>query len=281
VTYTVTVTVAAAVAVGPNLGLAAPFASAAKSGLMNVGATTINGNVLLDPNQTCNSAALTASGDFTNCGGTAPTLGGTSKVISTLYTGGSNITTIKSDLNAAYLSITPLAGPPAVGSLGGGITLATTTIGGVRGAALVQGVNLFAPGIYKSGSTLDVTGDITLDAGGNANALFYFQAGSALTIVAGGTTPSNTRILLAGGAKASNVWWQVGSSATIGTYAEFQGNVLAAVDVTMQTGATACGRLLGGAWGGSSLGVATFGANIVSVPGQTFAPPSGYSTICQ
>jgi hypothetical protein len=81
-----------------------------------------------------------------------------------------------------------------------------------------------------------------------------------------------SQIVLTNGAKASNVFWQVGSSATIGTYSIFQGNVLADTTISMGTGATSCGRLLAGAVTGT--GQFTFDANVVSVPGNVNAPAS-------
>jgi uncharacterized repeat protein (TIGR01451 family) len=102
-----------------------------------------------------------------------------------------------------------------------------------------QGGSTLAPGIYKSTSTLSVEGSaLTLDAGGNENALWIFQIASSLTTTVGGN------IVLAGGAKANNIYWQVGSSATIGNDTDFKGNILALVSITMNTGAIIDGRLL-------------------------------------
>jgi len=102
-----------------------------------------------------------------------------------------------------------------------------------------QGGSTLAPGIYKSTSTLSIEDTpLTLDAGGDENAVWIFQIESTLTTTVGGD------IILAGGAKANNVYWQVGSSATIGDYTDFKGNILALVSITMNTGATVDGRLL-------------------------------------
>ncbi|MBE0664100.1 MAG: DUF3494 domain-containing protein [Bacteroidales bacterium] len=102
-----------------------------------------------------------------------------------------------------------------------------------------QGGSTLAPGIYKSTSTLSVDGTpLTLDAGGNENAVWIFQIASGLTTTVGGD------IVLAGGAKANNVYWQVGSSATIGNDTDFKGNILALVSITMNTGSTLDGRAL-------------------------------------
>lgn len=251
-----------------DLGLAAPFGIAATAGVTNTGTvpnTTINGDVVLDPNTTCNAVAIDATGGFGLCGGFAPTLGGASKVISPLFPdAGITSGAIKADLLAAFMSITPPAGPPAAGSLGGATNLpAGTTLGDITGAPLVQGDNLFAPGVYQSLTSIMITGDITLDAGGDPNADFIFQSSSTIGTAVG------ARILLINGAKASNVWWQAGSSATLGANSQFQGNILASESITMVTGATSCGRLLAGAF---AAGAFVFDSNVVSMPGHPSAP---------
>jgi hypothetical protein len=83
-----------------------------------------------------------------------------------------------------------------------------------------------------------VTGTVTLDAGGNANAVWVFQMGSTLT------TGTNANIALTGGAQAKNVWWQVGSSATLGTGTTFRGNIVALTSITLNDNATMLGRAL-------------------------------------
>jgi len=253
-----------------NLGLATPFAIAATAGVTNTSTspiTHINGNVVLDPNKTCNAVTVDNAGGFGLCGGMPPTISGT--VITNLYPDTTTSTAIKAALNAAFLSITPLAGPPAVGTLGGGTPIAApTTLGNVAGGPLVLGDNWFTPGVYRSITSILITGDITLDGQGDPNAIFIFQSASTLTAADGAPSPAaHTRILLTNGAKASNVWWQVASSATIGSYSEFQGNILAAFDITMKTHATACGRSMAGAWVGGA-GAFVFDSNVVSVPGN-------------
>jgi hypothetical protein len=141
-------------------------------------------------------------------------------------------------------------------------------LGDVAGNPFVLGDNWFTPGVYTSITSILITGDITLDGQGDPNAVFIFQSGSSLTTADGAPSPgAHTRILLINGAKASNVWWQVASSATIGSYSEFRGNILAAFDITMKTGATACGRSMAGAWVGGA-GAFVFDSNVVSVPGN-------------
>jgi len=284
-----TAAVAAAAPPSVNLGLAAPFGIAATAGVTNTTTapiTLINGDVLLDPvtGAICNTVAVDGAGGFGLCGsnGSTPLLGGTSKVYSALYDPSGTLATVVNDMKAAYLSITPPAGPPAAGSLGGATDLpAGTTLGNVTGSAMVQGDNYFVPGVYQSLTSIMITDDLTLDAQGDPNARFVFQSSQTVGTAAGsagGVVGTFTRILLINGAKASNVWWQAGTSATLGAYSEFQGNILASASITMVTGATSCGRLLAGAF---TAGAFVFDSNVVSVPGQTFAPPPTYSQTCQ
>lgn len=274
-----------------NLGLAASYGMAAHAGVTNTVTaplTHIEGNVILDPLAQCNAVAVDGAGGFGLCGGSAPTINGT--VRSSAFDPGNTRAAILADLNSAFLSITPPAGPPAAGSMGPPSATpidlpAGTTLGAVTGSALVQGDNYFAPGLYQSLTSILITGDVTLDAGGNSNAMWVFQSSTTTGTAdaAGGVPAGRSRILLINGAKASNVWWQVSSDATIGTYSEFQGNILAARDITLKTGATSCGRSMAGAWVGvaGGTGAFVFDSNVVSVPGQPFAPPATYSTTCQ
>jgi hypothetical protein len=93
-------------------------------------------------------------------------------------------------------------------------------------------------GVYKSSSSLAVSGDVTLDAQGDPSAVFIFQIGSTLT------TGSGSHIVLANSASACNVFWQVGSSATLGTDSYFKGNILALTSITITTGVNLEGRAL-------------------------------------
>jgi hypothetical protein len=95
------------------------------------------------------------------------------------------------------------------------------------------------PGLYKSTSSLSLSsGNLTFDAKGNADAVFILQIASSLTVTSG------REVILAGGAKASNIFWQVGSSATIGTTTIFKGNIMAMQSITFNTGATLDGRAM-------------------------------------
>lgn len=97
----------------------------------------------------------------------------------------------------------------------------------------------FAPGLYKTSSAVKLSaGNVTLDGQGNVNAVFIFQVGSTLTTI------GSTQVVLAGGAQAKNVFWQVSSSATLGTNSIFQGTIMALQSITLDTGATLNGRAL-------------------------------------
>jgi hypothetical protein len=100
-------------------------------------------------------------------------------------------------------------------------------------------LSLHRPGLYKSTSSLEISsGNLTLDARGDGNAVFIFQMASTLT------TTSGRRVILTNGARAANVYWQVGSSATLGTTSAFQGTIMADQAITLATGATLNGRAL-------------------------------------
>ena len=95
------------------------------------------------------------------------------------------------------------------------------------------------PGLYKTTSSLAISsGDLTFDAKGNSNAIFIIQIASTLT------TTSGRQVFLKGNAKASNIFWQVGSSATFGSTSVFKGTVMAMQSITFNTGASLDGRAL-------------------------------------
>jgi hypothetical protein len=129
----------------------------------------------------------------------------------------------KTDLTNAYMMAEAAVSPAPV------------TVSGDQG-----GLTL-APGIYKSTSTLSIAnGNLTLDAQGDPNAVWIFQIAAGFTTVGG----AGGSVILTGGAQAKNVYWQIGSSAIIGDFTSFQGNILALTSITMNSHATAVGRML-------------------------------------
>jgi hypothetical protein len=114
-----------------------------------------------------------------------------------------------------------------------GRTLCPVTVAGNLGGQTL------APGLYKSTDSLEVSsGDLTLDGQGDAAGVWIFQMASTLL------TTSGRQVILAGGARASNVFWQVGTSATLGSTSSFQGTIMADQAITLETGATLNGRAL-------------------------------------
>ncbi len=109
-------------------------------------------------------------------------------------------------------------------------------------------------GVYNSATSLINNGILTLDGGGNPNAVFIFQMGSTLT------PGSSSSVELINGAQAGNVFWQVGSSATLGTDSQLEGSILAQASITANTGAIINGRLL------AMDGAVTLDNNTITIP---------------
>ena len=118
------------------------------------------------------------------------------------------------------------------------------------------------PGVYSflGIRRLQLTGPLTLDAQGNANAVFIFQIASTLI------TASNSSVVLINGAQHCNVFWQVGSSATLGTTTTFVGNILALTSITLKTGANVSGRAL------AQTGAVTMDSNQVAISACAVTP---------
>lgn len=167
----------------------------------------------------------------------------------TQYIANTTANTAKTDLVAAYddaAGRTPVTAVVPSGELGG----STRT-----------------PGVYTAGdSTFEITGNLTLDGEGDPNAVFIFQAASSLT------TASASTVTLINGAQACNVFWQVTSSATLGTTSDFKGNILSLTSISLTTGATVVGSIL------ARNGAVTLDSNVITnetcAGGQGFATPS-------
>lgn len=206
---------------GPDLLTAGLFAILAGSTVTNTGNSVVDGDLGLSP-------GTSVTGFFDIDAGPG------------IVNGAFHITDAAAaqaqlDLTAAYLE--------AEGRTGG-----TIVAGNIGGQTL-------SPGIYKSTSSLAVSsGELTLDAGGNADAVFLFQIASTLDLTPG------RQIILAGGAQAQNIFWQVGSSATLDTTSIFKGTIMALTSITVNTGADVEGRLL------ARNGAVTLDTNTVAVP---------------
>jgi hypothetical protein len=118
------------------------------------------------------------------------------------------------------------------------------------------------PGVYCFASSAQLTGALTLDALGNPNALFLFKIGSTLTTASG----SSVTVINNGGSSCNRAYWQVGSSATIGTGSSFIGDILALTSITLTTGANTSGRAL------ARNGAVTLDTNTVNACGVMLCP---------
>ena len=182
-----------------DLGTATSFAVLAGQSVTNTGPSTINGDLGVSP-------------------GTSITGFPPGTVNGTTHQTDATAAQAQNDLTTAY---TDAAGRP----------------GGASVSADLGGQTL-TPGVYNSASEMGLTGNLTLDAQGDASAVWIFQMGSSLT------TASASSVNLINGASSCNVFWQVGSSATLGTNSTFRGTVMALTSIAVQTGATVDGRAL-------------------------------------
>ncbi|HSK50370.1 MAG TPA: ice-binding family protein [Solirubrobacterales bacterium] len=187
-----------------NLATAGPFVVLGGTAVTNVGPSVLNGDLGVSP-----GTSLTGFGfpDGVVNGVTHATDGVAAQA--------------QSDLTAAY------------GVAAGQEVLPVNDLTGSN-----LGNRKLAPGAYRYSSSALLTGALTLDAEGDPNAQFVFLIGSELK------TESASSVVLVNGASPCNVYWQVGSSADIGTTTAFQGTVMALTSISLKNGATVLGRML-------------------------------------
>lgn len=186
-----------------SLGTAQNFGVLGGSTVTNTGATTVNGNVGVSP-----GSAVSGFPPGVVAGGA-------------IHSNDAVAQQAQNDLTTAYNNI---AATPCT------VDLTGQNLGGLT----------LTPGVYCYASSAQLTGALTLDALGNANALFLFKIGSTLTTASG----SSVTIINNGGNSCNKAYWQVGSSATIGTGTSFTGDILALTSITLTTGANTNGRAL-------------------------------------
>jgi hypothetical protein len=212
-----------------GLGAACSFGILAATPVVsNVGPTIVTGDIGISP-----AASITGFPPGINTTGA----GGQHK-------GDAVAAQAQIDLTTAFNNALNAGGGPSVG------TALTADIGG----------QTLPPGIYIATTTLGITGNLTLDGSTNPNGVWIIKVGSALTTAAGGVGTPMSQVLLIGGAQAHNVFWVIGSSATLGTNSVFQGTIMAQASITVTTGAVLNGRAL------ARTGAIALDSNMVNVP---------------
>ena len=203
-----------------NLGTSYGFVILSKSGITNVPTSAITGNIGTSP---ISGTAITGLDDCLQVVGTiytVTTAGPPCRVVAPTL-----LTAAVSAMEAAYTAAAGLTNPDET-ELGAG------NIGGMT----------LEPGLYKWSTGVSIATDVTLSGG--ANDVWIFQIAGNLSIASGISVPAGIKVLLAGGAKASNVFWQVGggTGATLGTYSTFNGTILSLKQIILTTGAVLNGR---------------------------------------
>ncbi|MBK5294894.1 MAG: DUF3494 domain-containing protein, partial [Acidobacteriia bacterium] len=177
-----------------------------------------------------NTGPSVVTGDLGVSAGSAVTGFPPGTVSGTIHAADATAAQAQIDLTTAYLNAAGRLTP----------TLVAANIGGTT----------ITPGVYNVASSLGITGNVTLNGAG----VYIFQIPTTLT------TASTSQIILAGGATAANIFWQVGSSATLGTGSVFYGNILAQASITVTTGTVLNGRAL------ARTGAVTLDNNVITSP---------------
>lgn len=211
-----------------NLRSTSDFVILAGSLVSNIPTSAITGNIGLSP----------AARSFITGFGLAEITGSTYAADDVAPAGvPAMLTAAKGDLTTAYND--------AAGRTATDRVLLAGNLGGLT----------LTPGLYKSTGSLEVSsGNLTFDAKGDANAVFIIQIASTMSMTSG------RQMILSGGAKAANIFWQVGTSATLGTTSVFKGTIMADQSIALNTGATVEGRLL------ARIGQVTLAGNTVVKP---------------
>jgi hypothetical protein len=206
-----------------DLGLSGDYVILSQAGISTTGTTAITGNMGISP---MTSTGIT--GDWALVLPSGGAFSTSTRVTGNIYAPDyalptpTNLTTAITNMTTAFTTANGVA-PTVPAELGGG------TLSG----------NTLVAGVYKWGTSLNIATGITLDGGGDNCATFIFQIASDL-IVANGV-----KITLQNGAQAKNIFWVVaGSTASLGTTAEFSGNILCKGLISLNTGAKVTGRLL-------------------------------------
>jgi hypothetical protein len=218
-----------------SLSILSFWAPSAYAGAISVDLGSADPFAVLAGSTVTNTGATIVHGDLGVWPGTAITGFPPGIVSGTIHSADAIAMQAQSDLVTAY----SFAAGEACGN-----TLTGQDLGGLT----------LTPGVYCFASSADLTGTLTLNAQGDPNAVFVFQIGSTLT------TASSSSVIFTNGGQGDSVFWQVGSSATLGTSTEFAGNILALASITLDTGANlGCGRAL------ARNGAVTMDTNNVSI----------------
>ncbi len=218
-----------------SLALLVLLPSAAHALATNVDLGTADAFAVLGASTVTNTGPSLVNGDLGVSPGLAITGFPPGIVTGTIHAGDAVAASAQADLTTAY---------NAAAAQACGVNLTGQDLGGLT----------LTPGSYCFDSSAQLTGDLTLNALGDPNSVFLFQIGSTLT------TASASSVLFTGNGNGDSVFWQVGSSATLGTTTAFAGNILALASITLNTGATIqCGRAL------ARTGAVTLDTNVVSI----------------